>query len=560
MSAVRHALVLLAALVVCGAAGAGAFPGGDGLIVFSRDAGGAQPELVVLDPATGAQRTLGAGTAPAWSPDGTRLAFVRDGIVYVSAADGSNATPIGEGDDPAWSPDGTRLAVARYDGKVQPDRPRGTLQLVVLDLAGGAPKQLTDGTADALLPAWSPDGATIAYATPTALATVPATGGAGSSFDVPGLAPNGGPSWSPDGARLALVDALGQVWTVGADGSGGHQLTYGLVAPTSRIARPAWSPDGRSIAFASGSDLCVTDLSGSVQRLTRTPATDTPVVAALPDWRPGGGGGLAAPPARSDDAISCDWNPGARIEILPVNLSPAFVSVAAPKLLVFVNHLDRPVTVTTSARAGSTVVGPGRAFGFSTKPGEYEFSVSGYPDGVPRRGTVVVTAAGSITIDAHGAIRYGSRTLIGGVAAGDGRGPVTVTARPAGSRTARRVATVTPARGRWSVSVAPRVSTTYRVSYGTAAATRLLRVMPALRVRRAGQTVTAALTPSRPLAGRSVYLFRSRGRGWSEYRRARVGRDGTAFFRGVPTGRFYVAFAGGETYWSTASEPFTVRR
>ena len=54
-----------------------------------------------------------AGENPDWSPDGARIAFQRDGAIYVMAADGSNQTPLplpGGGARPAWSPDGTRIA------------------------------------------------------------------------------------------------------------------------------------------------------------------------------------------------------------------------------------------------------------------------------------------------------------------------------------------------------------------------------------------------------------------------------------------------------------------
>jgi len=554
VSAVRHALVLLVALAVCGTAGAGAFPGGDGLIVFSRDSGGPQPELVALDPATGAQHALGAGVEPAWSPDGKRLAFVKDATVYLAAADGSGAQPLGAGEDPAWSPDGTRLAVVRSDGAHR--------QVALLGLPDGSATLLTDGSTDARLPAWSPDGATIAFARGTGLETVPATGGDATPLPLGSVAVAGGPSWSPDGARLAFVDAHGQVWTAAADGAGARQLTYTLGPSTDAPARPAWSPDGATIAFASGADLCVTDLGGAVRRLTRTPQSTPAAVASLPDWQPaaGGSGMTAAPPATPTDSPSCDSSPGVRVEILPVNVSPSIVAVPAPQELVFVNHLDRPVTLTTSAQKGSTVIEGGRFFGFPTAPGEYDFVVTGYPDGMPRRGSVVVVAAGSVSIDQHAAIRYGASTVLEGAADGVANEPVTVTAQAYGSRTPSKVATVKPVAGRWQVTVAPRISTVYRVSYGGATSMRLLRVMPALRVRRTGHTATAALAPARQLAGRTIYVFRSRGRAWSEYRHARVGRTGTTAFRNLPPGRFYVAFAGGDAYWATASEPFTVRR
>ncbi len=133
----------------------------------------------------GGARPLTAGhgdTAPAWSPDGSRLAFLRDGQVHVLAADGGDPRqvtdlPLGAG-APVWSPTGERLA---FTAPVDPNR-GGPLvtrrvdyqadgagmfgavrsQVHVLDLSSGAVRQLTDGD-HAGRPAWSPDGRTLAF-------------------------------------------------------------------------------------------------------------------------------------------------------------------------------------------------------------------------------------------------------------------------------------------------------------------------------------------------------------------------------------------------------------
>src|SRR5207245_2867984 len=196
------------------------------------------------------------------------------------------------------SPDGTHLVVGRFDGVTQPGLPFGIRQLYLLDLRDGSTTQLTQLTEDAYLPAWSPDGSTIAFATPKELETIPAGGGTPTPLALSGVTINGGPSWSPDGRALAFLDSNGQVWTAAPDGSGARQLTYTLVGPNGFAARPAWSPDGGAIAFTAGADLCVTDLAGNVRRVTRNQQTTENIVASLPDWQPsaGGSGAIFAAP------------------------------------------------------------------------------------------------------------------------------------------------------------------------------------------------------------------------------------------------------------------------
>src|SRR5216684_3972429 len=104
---VRSCLVILAALVSGGVAGAGFASGGNGLIAYGR-AVGTVGVVEAYDPATGASRDLVSGGQPSWSPDGSKLAFVQAETVYVANADGTGAQPVGAGSWPSWSPDGTR--------------------------------------------------------------------------------------------------------------------------------------------------------------------------------------------------------------------------------------------------------------------------------------------------------------------------------------------------------------------------------------------------------------------------------------------------------------------
>jgi peptidoglycan hydrolase-like protein with peptidoglycan-binding domain len=201
-----------------------------------------------------------------------------------------------EGDayDPALSPDRQQLAFTSDRG--------GTTALWLLNLGGGAPRQVTPSNLKAQFPAWSPDGRSLIYtaepldAQPLAardfvldLASGQAqlfsnehmgwadwsannemifTRWTGKSFDLFRANPDGSglinltnsddidediPAWSPDGNQVAFVASLRsaglkgrQVYIMDRDGAGGHQITA-LTWPSSN---PAWSPDGSVLAFA----------------------------------------------------------------------------------------------------------------------------------------------------------------------------------------------------------------------------------------------------------------------------------------------------------------------
>ncbi len=106
----------------------------------------------------------------------------------------------------------------------------------------------------------------------------------------PHAGPASDPAWSPDGRKLAFVRLnagldRSPIYVVKADGSGLRNLTP---KPVGAYAAPAWSPDGRKLAFVSdrdgNSEVYVINANGSGQRsLTRNPAFD-----ADPAWSPDG--------------------------------------------------------------------------------------------------------------------------------------------------------------------------------------------------------------------------------------------------------------------------------
>ncbi len=277
-----------------------------------RGANAYQTHIWLVPSRGGAPRQLTTAkardTAPRWSPDGSRLAFVSDRggdkQIWIIAVGGGEARAITPGkmspSDIAWAPDGRSIAFvgkppapaeAREDSDVRViSRLRYKQdgegfwdgrwkQIFVVPAAGGEPRQLTQESCDHLAPAWSPDGACLAYTanpdpgadltTATDLWVIPGAGpAAGPRRLTRGTGPVQAPAWSPDGARLAYVghdnECWGatnwRVWVVAAAGgepvcltatfdhSVGHHVVTDLRAHPSSGGL-SWSGDGRRIFF-----------------------------------------------------------------------------------------------------------------------------------------------------------------------------------------------------------------------------------------------------------------------------------------------------------------------
>lgn len=179
-----------------------------------------------------------------FSPDGRRIAFVsqRDepegSDIFVATLNGDrledvrNLTPRASGSagldvTPAWSPDGTKIAFAS-------NRDGTDFKLWVMNADGSNSRQLTSaGFSADVLPSWSPDGTLIAFQRRSGalyrVGLLPAVGGAAAFFEFDGDAY--APAWSPDGERIAFVGRVGNEYDI-------HSRAASGAGPVTRIAHP----------------------------------------------------------------------------------------------------------------------------------------------------------------------------------------------------------------------------------------------------------------------------------------------------------------------------------
>lgn len=193
---------------------------------------------------------------PSWSADGKTLA-VDDGhgISLIDVRDGSRRKLVGQGSSPDWSHDGRRIAFAR-----------GGLDktgLYIVRADGTELRRIDTAGTQVFHPSWSPDGSRVAFA------------GNRSGLYITRIARGGGvqisedrnadsPAWSPDGKQIAFSEACCLLVQKASRG-GRARVVYQSGADESEVDGAAWSPDGRRIAFVDG-DIFIMNADGTALR------------------------------------------------------------------------------------------------------------------------------------------------------------------------------------------------------------------------------------------------------------------------------------------------------
>lgn len=297
-----------------------------GLVVYESDG-----DLYTADPTTGTSTPLLTGptvdSQPRWSPDGTRVAFLREagpGLATVHVLDvrsdavsAVTAEPLGLVSSHVFSPDNRLLLVTSTRS--------GQDVVTIFRLDGGAAVEI-DAPGGASQPAFRPpDGRQVIFVTGVGeslegqgLAVHDlATGSVQTIVEpIPGSVMTGRPEYSPDGTRITYSvwvpsqDLPSRAYTANADGSDARILRF--PSDSCCEAMPVWSNDGTRLA------------------MTRWDSNENEFIAVVP-WDEGGVGTQFAVPGLYRGVVT--WSPDDRW-VLVTPLNDEFGTNRSPQVLL----------------------------------------------------------------------------------------------------------------------------------------------------------------------------------------------------------------------------------
>ncbi|WP_124727569.1 DPP IV N-terminal domain-containing protein [Staphylospora marina] len=215
------------------------------------------PVIYQMDAETTAAKKVTNGSSVDVSPDGKKLAFIKNDSVYVSDINGKNQVRLTNvkfptyDASPRWSPDGTRIAFSRSDG-----------QIYVIDVKSKQLAQLTTTEENVVNsePDWSPEGDKIVFhSNRTGRSHIFIMNADGSDVkqltgDDKNETAEYGARFSPDGSKIVYGSTREgniDIYVMNADGSRQTNLTADTDKP---VSSPVWSSDGQSILYSVNGD------------------------------------------------------------------------------------------------------------------------------------------------------------------------------------------------------------------------------------------------------------------------------------------------------------------